>query len=196
MAIIPKIYQLKITLKYSSPPIWRRIQVPGNLDIIDLHDIIQVFMGWDNDHLFSFLVGGVRYEDSEEISGPNIKDVSKTSISTAFTRKGAKGIYTYDFGDTWEHEVLVEGIIDPEPGIKYPICLEGKCSCPPEDCGGVGGYYQLLDILKDHTHEAYNEMVEWIGDDIDPDKFDCEEVNKRMPSRRVLVKIGNGNANP
>ncbi len=189
-AVVPKIYQLKITLKHTSPPIWRRIQVPGNLDLIDLHDIIQVFMGWDNDHLFSFVVGGVRYEDIEDNSDPSVKGVYETPISTAFTRKGAKGIYTYDLGDNWDHEVLVEGIVDPEPGIKYPICTEGKLACPPEDCGGVGGYYRLLGILKDPTHEEYNDMLEWVGDGFDPDRFDCEDVNQRLPSRRVLAKQG------
>jgi hypothetical protein len=184
----PKIYQLRITLKHTRPPIWRRIQVPGNLDLIDLHDIIQVFLGWDNSHLFGFVVGGVRYEDTEEISDPSIKGVYETPVSSAFTRKGVKGIYTYDFGDNWEHEVLVEAIIDPEPGIKYPICTDGKRSCPPEDCGGVGGYYRLLRILKDPTHEDYSDMVEWAGDDIDPDKFDCEYVNQRLPYRRVVLK--------
>lgn len=182
----PKIYQFKITLKHTSPPIWRRIQVPGNLDLIDLHDIIQVFMGWDNDHLFGFVVGGVRYEDNEETGDPSIKGVYETLISSAFTRKGVKGIYTYDFGDNWEHELLVEGIIDPEPGIKYPICIDGKCSCPPEDCGGVGGYYRLIDILKDPKHEEYSDMVEWVGDGIDPEKFDCDSANRRLKGKVVL----------
>ena len=162
--------------------------MPGDFDLLDLHEIIQGSMGWENCHLFNFEVRGLRYEDDAEAGDPSIKDAYDTSVSDAFPRKGVKGTYTYDFGDDWEHEVLVEGITDPEPGIKYPICVDGKRSCPPEDCGGVGGYYRLLDILKDPTHEEYEDMLEWVGDDWDPETFDCDYVNRRMPSRKAIVK--------
>ena len=178
-----KIYQFKITLKGTSPPIWRRVQVPGDFHLSGLHYIIQTSMGWENIHLFNFTVGDVRYDDSEESGDPSVKDASETSISDAFTRKGVKGVYIYDFGDGWKHEVLVESIMDPDPSIEYPICIDGKRRCPPEDCGGVSGYYRLLSILKDLTHEEYDDVVEWVGDDIDPERFDCEDVNRIMSSR-------------
>lgn len=185
---VPSIYQLKITLKHTEPPVWRRIQVPGNLDLIDLHDITQVFMGWDNDHLFEFVIGDVRYQDEHEDDNRGIKNAYNTRISSVFVRKGSKGAYIYDFGDYWEHEVLVEAISDPEPGVKYPLCVDGERACPPEDCGGVGGYYRLLEILKDPNHEEHDDMLEWVGHNIDPSKFDCEEANKRLPHRKVLVR--------
>lgn len=89
----------------------------------------------------------------------------------------SKLIYEYDFGDGWEHTIEVQKIYEPEPGVKYPVCLAGKKACPPEDCGGIWGYYDLLNAIADPKHEMHAEMVEWLGDSFNPDAFDLDEVN-------------------
>jgi Plasmid pRiA4b ORF-3-like protein len=92
----------------------------------------------------------------------------------------ARRPYTYDFGDGWEHTISVEKVLAPDPGVAYPVCTAGKLSGPPEDCGGLYGYYNLLEAIRDPDHEEHEEMLEWIGGEIDPDAFSIDEVNERL----------------
>jgi len=144
-----KIYQVKITLKYVRPPIWRRVQVRGDITLAKLHEIIQIAMGWFDSHLHQFRMGKVYYgtPDIDEFSELNLKDDSKAQLGRVLTKLKQKLIYEYDFGDGWEHEILLEKILPPEPGVRYPRCIGGARACPPEDCGGPGGYAELLEAL-------------------------------------------------
>jgi hypothetical protein len=163
------IIQLKITLKGSKPPIWRRFQVHKTTTITGLHEVIQDVMGWENDHLFGFVINGIPFDErSSKTIGSQLKEV------------GQKFEYTYDFGDDWEHTILVEKIMEKTPDAKYPICLDGKGNCPPEDCGGIWGFYELMNTVKDKKHPEHEEMLEWLGEDYDPDFFDKDEVNRRL----------------
>jgi hypothetical protein len=174
-----EIYQLKITLKHIRPPIWRRIQVKGNTTLGHLHEIIQIAMGWGNDHMHAFHIGMGQYGAPDEEFFSEMEDEGKVTLDN-IEAEGDSFIYEYDFGDGWEHSVKVEKILSAEQNVHYPRCLTGKRACPPEDCGGPWGYQHLLDVLSDPKHEEYNEMVEWIGRPIDAEAFDIDGVNAEL----------------
>jgi Plasmid pRiA4b ORF-3-like protein len=173
-----KVFQLKITLKDIKPPIWRRVQVP-DCSLDELHGIIQVAMGWEDYHLYSFKVGGTEFSDPRGSGEIDMEDASRVKLSRVIPREKNKFRYTYDFGDSWEHEILVEKILPPEEGQKYPVCLEGKRSCPPEDVGGPWGYEEVVEAIRDPHHEQHEELLEW-GGDFDPEAFDLDAVNKGL----------------
>jgi len=173
------IYQVKITLKYVRPPIWRRVQVRGDITLAKLHEIIQIAMGWFDSHLHQFRMGKVYYgtPDVDEFSELTLKDDSKAQLGRVLTKPKQKIIYEYDFGDGWEHEILLEKVFPPEPGIRYPRCLGGARACPPEDCGGVGGYANFLAAIRDPNHEEHDEYLDWIGGEFDPEEFELDEAD-------------------
>ena len=177
------IYQLKVTLKGSKPPIWRRIQTRGDITLAHLHYVIQDAMGWENDHLHQFEVGGVAYAehspDFPELSFAT-KDEWRTRLSRVAPAVGRKFTYEYDFGDGWDHSILVEKILEPEPGVHYPRCLVGRRACPPEDCGGIWGYYQMLETLGNPEAQDYEVVREWMAPNFDPDAFSVDAVNARL----------------
>jgi len=181
-----QVYQLKITLQEIEPVIWRRLQVKGQVRLDRLHLMIQAAMGWTNSHLHEFLVKGQRYRDleqmCEDIDDPDMNDEEEFRLAK-LVGEGDIFEYTYDFGDCWEHEILVEKLIEPEPGIKCPRCLEGSGACPPEDCGGPWGYEELLEALGDPEHEDYGHYRGWVGEDFNPEMFDVDKANKVL--RRV-----------
>lgn len=176
MAETPSTIQLKVTLAGIKPPIWRRIVISGSATLGQLHMVLQVAMGWDNYHLHCFEIGDVRYgtADDEEL---DIEEVDETTVTVAdafgTTRRG---IYEYDFGDSWHHQLLVEKANVDVPMKGFATCLDGKRACPPEDCGGTYGYADLLEALADPDHEEHESYVEWAGE-FDPEEFDPEAVN-------------------
>ena len=172
------VYQLKVTLKNSKPPIWRRIQVNSDINLYRLHQNLQVMMGWTDSHLHQFIVHGEYYGTPD----PDFEVTNETSIKLdrVVSEAGDKFVYEYDFGDSWEHSILVEKILQPETGVNYPICLTGKRACPPEDCGGIWGYGDLLEAIQDPAHPEHEEMLEWLGGRFDPEEFDVDIVNQRL----------------
>lgn len=181
-----QIYQLKITLKHLAPPVWRRVQVPRGMSLENLHEVIQLAMGWDNSHMHQFKVGktyyGISYPDDFD-GGTETKDAQSVTVGEVLSKPKAKLVYEYDFGDSWEHEVVLEKILPPEQGVKYPLCLDGKRACPPEDCGGVWGYADLMTTISDPEHPEHDEMLEWLGEEFDPEAFSVDTVNKAL--RRI-----------
>jgi len=186
-----KVYQFKITLRGIRPPIWRRILVPGTYTFWDLHVAIQSAMGWLDCHLHQFeivnpsLFGistigmpAEEYEDMEILPG------WKHKITKWFSMENKKAYYVYDFGDYWEHTVELEKILPRDQNVDYPICIKGKRACPPEDCGSVPGYEQLCELMKNKDDEEYEEMVEWLGEEYDPEHFNPEDVRFEDPGER------------
>ncbi|HET91351.1 MAG TPA: plasmid pRiA4b ORF-3 family protein [Chloroflexi bacterium] len=171
------IYQIKITLKGSKPPIWRRVLVHSDVTLEKLHYIIQDAMGWTNSHLHQFIVGGTYYGESHPDYGLDDMIDERRMRLEEIASEGDKFIYEYDFGDSWEHVVLVEKVLEPETGQRYPVCIKGKRACPPEDVGGVWGYEEFLETIRDPDHPDHEEYLEWVGDDFDPEAFDLEETN-------------------
>ncbi len=181
-----EIYQIKVTLMGSEPPIWRRLLVPSRLTLAKLHDVLQIAMGWTDSHMHAFRVGPQRYgipdPGDADFGGPKTIDERKARLSEVLGAVRAKAIYEYDFGDGWEHGIVVEKILPPDPDLDYPVCTDGKMNCPPEDCGGLGGYYNLLDAIRDPNHEEHEDMLDWLGDDFDPLEFSIEDVNGALAS--------------
>lgn len=191
MAVIPQVYQLKVTLNDIEPPIWRRFLVRSDAKLTRLHNILLVLMDWSNYHLYGFQVGGLEYTDPEELEEDiydrNLQDGSKMKLSKALPEVGDSIPYCYDFGDNWVHTIVLEKILDPIPGKKYPVCLEGARNTPPEDCGGTMGYEHLLEVLADPENAEYEELKEWVGPHFDPERFEIEWINRELRGR-VLVK--------
>ncbi|RUT03794.1 plasmid pRiA4b ORF-3 family protein [Dulcicalothrix desertica PCC 7102] len=175
------IYQLKITLKYTKPPIWRRVLVKNNTTLGQLHRTVQEAMGWDDYHLHSWNIGGMEYGIPHEDYDSDMGDEKNVKLSKLIgSSEKIKFYYTYDFGDSWEHEILVEKILPSAPDTRYPVCVTGKRACPPEDCGGAWGYAELLSTLNDPENAEYEERMEWLEGEFDPEKFDLKEINSKL----------------
>lgn len=187
-----EIVQLKITLTGSKPSIWRRVLVKRDIMFDELHVIFQLVMGWENEHLYDFetkkfIIG--EHEEDDFVYGDRKKllDSMTTRLESIVPEK--KFIYTYDFGDGWRHNILIEKIKDIDEKIKYPMCIGGKLRCPPEDCGGLGGFYSMLEAVKDKNHPEHKESKRWLGTkSYDVELFDINKVNKKLLSLDVYVK--------
>ncbi len=174
-----KVYQLKINLKGMSPTIWRRILVQPDTSLIDFHRIIQCTMGWTNSHLHLFKNGGEEYSP-KEFEVEDSKDSRVVKLNKLLKREKDRILYEYDFGDGWEHIILLEKIIEVDDKEQVPKCLKGKRNCPPEDCGGIWGYHDFLQIISDPQHEEYEETMEWCGEEFDPEYFNIESINELL----------------
>jgi hypothetical protein len=175
-----QVYRLKVTLKGAKPPIWRRIDVSGDVTLYDLHLTIQATMGWDNAHLHQFIIGGEFYGLPDEDMDLEVEDETRMILDQFGFREKSKFFYEYDFGDDWQHEIVVEKVLPRKPGEPYPVCLKGKRACPPEDVGGVWGYADFLEVIRDPEHPEYEETLDWVGEGFDPEYFDLDEINARL----------------
>jgi len=186
------IIQLKITLQGTKPPIWRRVLVDKTTTFEKLHHIIQIAMGWTNSHLYEFYINGYRIaEPNEEFDddfGEKSVDDSTVTLDSIITYTKVKFEYTYDFGDSWEHQIVVEKFLPYNIHTKYPTCIDGKLSCPPEDCGGIPGFYNLLDIISNKRHPERKEMLEWLGGHYYAEHFDKEETNLELAAIDSYIK--------
>jgi len=174
------VYQLKITLRDIRPPIWRRVQVRSDVTLGHLHWVIQFAMGWTNSHLHSFSIQGVEYSMLMPDLGfdeLDMRDEQPVKLSKVIAGEKFKFFYTYDFGDSWEHEVLVEKVLTAEVDIDYPTCIKAKRACPPEDCGGSWGYQEFLEAIKDPEHPEHESLLEWVGGSFDSEDAELDEIN-------------------
>ncbi len=182
------VYQIKVTLSGSKPPIWRRILAADTTTLSQLHTILQTVMDWAGYHLHMFTINGQIYGDPEddETGELGTKNETRFKLNQLVGREGFKFRYEYDFGDGWLHELLIEKILLAEEGMRYPVCVAGKNACPPEDVGGIGGYGNFLEAMANPRHPEHKEFMEWIGGKFDPERFDLGEVNDglRHPRRR------------
>jgi hypothetical protein len=170
-------YQLKVTLRDSRPAIWRRIQVADTTLLPHLHGILQLAMGWTNSHLHSFRVGKTIYAEPSPDDFYPVTDYRSVRLNEIAPAVKDCFVYLYDFGDSWEHDVVVEEILQAEKGTRYPRCLDGQRACPPEDVGGVGGYADFVKAIRSPRNPEHAEMLAWVGGAFDPDKFDLRGVN-------------------
>lgn len=176
------VHRLKITLSGLRPPIWRRLEVPSDITLARLHDAIQAVFGWEGCHLWVFSTPSGQYGMRDAELG--FYSAAAKKLSAAAPERGDRISYTYDFGDDWEHDIRVEAVVPAGPGTTYPRCTAGRRACPPEDCGGVWGYADLLEVLADPRHEDHAERLEWLGlesaAEFDPDEFGLAEVNDAL----------------
>jgi len=176
----PVVYQMKVTLKGSKPPIWRRMLVTSTTTFAQLHQIVQCVMGWEGYHLYRFDIRGMEYGDPSMLEEMEGEDARRVTLETLVRREKDKFLYEYDFGDSWDHELLIEKVLPYEAGKRYPVCLTGRRACPPEDCGGIWGYASFLEAIQDPQHPEHEEMVDWVGGEFDPEAFDLDEVNSAL----------------
>jgi Plasmid pRiA4b ORF-3-like protein len=172
------IYQIKVTLVHSRPPIWRRLQVESGVTLDRLHDTLQLVMGWTNSHLHGFRFPSSQKDARGRLLPIERADEKATRLDELLRRRTDWLVYDYDFGDSWEHELLLEEIHPRLPSTRLPIVLAGRGACPPEDVGGLPGYYHFLEAIKDPNHPEHEDMLEWAGKDFDASAFDVQEINR------------------
>lgn len=180
------VHQLKVTLRDTKPPIWRRILVDGGQTLDHLHSVIQAAFGWWDSHLHEFQIDGTSYGIPHEDDWTPVRDERRISLDQALV--GARTIrYLYDFGDNWNHDIVVEKTRpNTDADITVPACIDGRRACPPEDCGGSWGYRELLNILADPTHPERTERLEWTGGPIDPDAFDPTDFGDNLRLQHTI----------
>ncbi len=173
------VYRLRITLADIEPAIWRLVEVP-DCSLGELHEVIQIAMGWQNSHMHQFVVNGKHFGQAM-LDELDIEDEEDIRLSQIFKgKKKPRIVHEYDFGDSWQHEIALEKTLEPEPKVKYPRCLEGARACPPEDCGGAWGCADFLQAMADPKHPEHRDLKEWIGGKFDPEKFDLNAVNREL----------------
>jgi len=178
-------FQLRISLDGIQPEIWRRILVPRDVTLEELHDILQSTMGWEDEHLYQFVLGERIFRPSDPDEDPvdhEGLDTASTFLGELVEREGDRLRYDYDYGDGWTHTVTVERIFrgDELPDQDDPVCLDGARNCPPEDCGGIPGYQAVLAALADAKNPRHQALWEWLGEDYDPEAFDAADVSKEL----------------
>jgi hypothetical protein len=183
------VYRIHVSLREIQPLIWRRIELSSKTTLKQFHRILQIAMGWEDYHLHEYIVGGRRYgtpDPSYDERGEVVRE-SGVQIAAVLPREKSEILYVYDFGDYWQHDIHVEAIFPPEPGIRYPRIVDGARSCPPEDCGGSGGYADLLEILLDPAHEEFEHMRQWAGLRFNAEVFSLKAANEGLQGRRSLA---------
>jgi hypothetical protein len=178
------IYQVKITLRGSKPPIWRRLLLPNTISLYQLHQIIQIAMGWNDSHLHQFIINEKYFGVPSPDDWRPVKDERRYTLNQVAPSQKSRFIYEYDFGDSWEHEILIEKIQPLELGVKYPICIKGKRACPPEDIGGIWGYMEFSEAMSNPNHSKHDSYREWWSGDFDPEDFDIEDINQALQEIR------------
>ena len=177
-------WQLRVTLLHVAPPVWRRLLVPADISLPDLHDVLQQAMGWWDTHGHLFEVDDrVFSPDHDELE--RAEDPRRFRLAELAPREGSRFVYEYDLGDGWEHEIVVEAI-RAEPS-DVARCIDGSGGCPPEDCGGPRGYEELLEELSDPESVAYHDLIATLGDDFGPDAFDLAAADERV--RAVWLRL-------
>jgi hypothetical protein len=177
------VFRLRITLDEVTPTIWRRLLVPGSIRLGKLHDVFQAAMGWTNSHLHCFTIGGERFGPQFDEYPEGERDENEVSVLQAIGEL-RRFSYEYDFGDSWDHEVVVEEHVRLTHGLKHAVCLDEENACPPEDCHGAGGYAELLEVLADPTHKDHDDLINWVGGAFNPTSFDLAAANVRLQRLR------------
>jgi Plasmid pRiA4b ORF-3-like protein len=175
-----EVFRLKVTLKGSRPPIWRRLEVEPGITLFQLHRVLQRAMGWTDSHLHQFWKGRTCYGSPDPEFGMHRQSERQTHLLEVFDGLKDRIVYEYDFGDGWEHDVVLEAVV--RRTAETPRVLDGRGACPPEDVGGIGGYYAFLEAVQNPAHPEHEEMLEWHGP-FDPEAFDVGQVNKTFRRR-------------
>jgi hypothetical protein len=169
---------LKVTLQWVRPAVWRRIEVGNNITLERFHGILQVVMGWTDSHMHQFRPVGGRRGAAGDRQPIERAEERRIRLFELLSKPKDRLMYDYDFGDGWEHEVLLESVADHKRGARYPWVLDGQRACPPDDVGGVSGYAHFLRVLANPRHPEHEEMLEWCGGVFDPKKFDIQALNR------------------
>lgn len=174
-------YQIHLELSWLKPKIWRRLIIPADMLLSDLHKVIQTAMGWTNSHLHQFAKGRVILEPPKEDDFWDSVGIDYTgyTIGRLLEKKGDTITYDYDFGDSWKHIIKLEKVLDKYEGT-LPVCTDGAMNGPPEDIGGVPGFEEFKKAIKNSSHPEHETYMEWTGGHYDPEYFDLEEINEML----------------
>jgi len=177
------LYEIKVQLRDIEPPIWRILWVRPQTSLSRLHKILQKAVGWTNSHLHLFEIDGKPYGEGDFEWDFDVQDYYGMRLEKIFTEGRTSILYEYDLGDSWRHDITLLGMVEVEAEEKI-ACIAGARACPPEDCGGVTGYYHLLEALADPGHEDYDMLMEWVGGKFDPEAFDVEAIDRALKRLR------------
>ena len=185
MTVKSEIFYLRVTLLGLEPAIWRLVRVPGDIQLGDFHLLLQELMPWKNRHLHRFVIGNEQFGVlNGNLTGSNMRDESLVTLERAVRIAERRFQYEYDFGDSWQHDIVIEKESPWEKGSWIPVCLDGGRACPPEDCGGPSGYTDLLEAMNDPNHEKHLEMKQWLSErakgPFDPERVDLVLINKML----------------
>ena len=180
------VFQIKVTLMGIAPLIWRRIQTQ-DCTLVELHDLLQITMGWEFEHLYRFIIGGVKYADLGMASQDDAQDACDTNLSAILPgRESPTPVrLRVRLWGSMDASTGRGGTVPAEQGVKYPICVAGRRACPPEDCGGPRGYFDFVEAISNPNHRGHEQMLEWVGGEFDPERFDLESVNKKLRRLRT-----------
>lgn len=174
----PKVYELTITLEDTEPLVWRKVLIHDFIELNELHMVIQLVMGWEDSHLYSFEINKKSYSDSESaLEMDKINDAEGTQLCDVIGNT-KKFLYAYDFGDDWIHQIEITAVLETDARMNYPICIAGENACPPENCGGTSGFKNLKAILAGKDSNEKDELLSWIGGFYNPHTFDPNFVNR------------------
>ncbi len=182
---VTSIYTLRVELEGVAPLIWRRLHVPTGIPLTKLHNVLQVAMGWTDSHLHRFSIGTQEYGVQDELEESDIIDERGHRLDLLLDESIRQFGYLYDFGDGWEHRLVVESRSLAKPAWPYPLCVAGERACPPEDVGGHPGYEEFLMALRDAKHEDHDRLLLWAGGSFDPEGFDINAVNRELRRQRL-----------
>jgi len=174
------VHRLRIELLEVRPSVWRRVEVPSEITLAELHDVIQTAMGWTDSHLHQFEIHGQRFGLPSPEDWEPVHDERRVRLVEVLPAPEERALYEYDFGDGWCHDVMVEEIATAETGTTYPICVAGRRACPPEDVGGPGGYARMLEVLASPDDPEREEFIDWLGGAFDADAFDLGATNRAL----------------
>jgi hypothetical protein len=185
---IKMIYQIKISLSNIKPEIWRRVYVDPETSLYYLHHIIQIVMGWENYHLYEFQLNRKRYGNRDLLEDGSVFDDRSTPLSYVLTEAKDSISYLYDFGDSWKHSLKLEKISEPAK-VLSPKCIDGKLNTPPEDCGGVPGFYHFIEIMSNRKHPEFKSTRKWYGGDYNPEFIDLDAINADLENLEDYIKL-------
>jgi Plasmid pRiA4b ORF-3-like protein len=178
----PTVHVLRVSLRDVEPEVWRRVVVASEMPSPNFATALELAMGWGSTHLHLFAVGGVLFGNTDH-DAPHLISEKAAKVTHLLPREQSSLRWDYDFGDGWEHDVVVEAIEPLNPKTQYPVVLDGERACPPDDVGGPPGYEQLLRVLNDPTDEEYEHMVSWAPEGFDPAAFDLVAANRRLRAK-------------
>ena len=191
-----KSYIIKVTIKNTHPPVWRRLQIPAGITFHELNAIIQLAFNWSGYHLYSFEIGNLLIEIPDDIYDDfdyKVINSKRTKVDKYFD-KIEKLEYTYDFGDNWIHDIQIENVVESEEKLKNPVCLKAKMASLPEDCGGPWGYEDLLDVINNPKDERYQDMKDWLEQGYsvwydDRTYVDLNRINRELEAYKDHAKF-------
>lgn len=183
-----RVLELRIELELTEPVVWRQLVVPETLTMYELHHALQIAFGWRNYHLYTFTVGLQTLGNPDLLEDEEIGNDKLVFINQVFRKQGDSIHYEYDFGDGWMHKITLETINPNDAGIKSAVCIDGRMACPPEDCGGIPGYENLKEAMKNKKHPEHEDLVMWLGKRFDPEEFYLQKVNKELKKIKTYIK--------